>query len=180
MANLLGAGSSPYVEKIGRTPACVLDDVHGAHRQSRPVHHAAYGSIQFDIVQPIFGCFDLERVLFSEVAQLPDLLVAEQSVVIEGHLGVERQQPPVLCQYEGVDLGKRCVGGFKSAVQRHHERGGLLDAARRQSQAKGELPRLKSLQARARTDGLAQNQLGSLFRHLLNLHAPGGARHEDR
>ena len=53
---------------------------------------------------------DLRRVLLVEVAQRLELLLAVERVVVEGHLGVERQHAAVLEHDQRVDLDQRGVG----------------------------------------------------------------------
>ena len=54
------------------------------------IHHAGDGSIQLDIVQAEFRRFDLQRILLIEVAQFDQVLMAEQRVIVDIDLGVQR------------------------------------------------------------------------------------------
>ena len=61
---------------------------------------------------------DLERVLLVEVAQLDQLRVAEERVVVEVHLGVEREQLARLGDDQRVDLEQARVELDERAVER--------------------------------------------------------------
>ena len=79
---LLG-GAAAHVQEVGRLAAVVLDDVHGGHGQAGAVDHAADVAVELDVVEVELGGLHLERLLLVEVAQLGDVLVAEQGVVVE-------------------------------------------------------------------------------------------------
>src|SRR5579863_4577930 len=59
--NLFLCCSSTNVQKIRRTAAGVLDDVHGRHGQARAIHHAGDGSIQLDVIQRVLAGFHFQR-----------------------------------------------------------------------------------------------------------------------
>ena len=111
--DLLGAGAAAHVQEVGRAAAVMHDRVHRPHRQPRAVHDAADRSVERDVVEAVSGRLDLLRVLLVEVAQLDDVALPEQRVVVEAHLAVERDQLAVLGLDERVDLqqaGSRCRG----------------------------------------------------------------------
>ena len=80
------------IEKIGRHRAIQLDDVHRRHRQPGAVDHAADIAVELDVAELVLAGLALDRVLLVLVAQRLDLGMAEQRVVVDRHLGVERQQ----------------------------------------------------------------------------------------
>ena len=88
-------GAAADVEEVGRLAAVELDDVHRRHRQAGAVDQAADVAVELDVVEAELAGLDLERVFLVEVAQLDDVLVAEQRVVVEVHLGVEREHVAV-------------------------------------------------------------------------------------
>ena len=90
--DLLGVGAAADVEEVGRLAARQLDDVHRRHRQAGAVDHAADRAIELDVVQGELRRLDLERILLARVAQLLEVGMAVERVVVEVHLGVERQQ----------------------------------------------------------------------------------------
>src|SRR5215469_11189133 len=59
MCDLLGVGSAAHVQKIRRHAAGVLDDIHGGHRKTGAVHHAAHVAIEFDVIQAVFRSLHL-------------------------------------------------------------------------------------------------------------------------
>ena len=77
--DLLRVGAAADVQEIRRTSARVLNDVHGAHRQTRAVHHAGDVAVQLDVVQAELGGFDFQRILFVQVAKFHQFFVAEQA-----------------------------------------------------------------------------------------------------
>ncbi len=87
----------------------VGDRVHRAHRQPRTVDDAPDVAVERDVVQVVTARLDLLRVLLVEVAQLRDLALAEQRVVVEPDLAVERNQVAVVGDHEGIDLGLQGV-----------------------------------------------------------------------
>ena len=64
---------------------------------------------------------DFERIFFGDVAQLLDVLVAEERVVVEVDLAVEREELVVLGGDEGIDLEQRGVGLDEGLVEAWHE-----------------------------------------------------------
>ena len=92
----LGRGAAADVEEVGGLAAGELDHVHGRHGEPGAVDDAADVALQPDIGQAAVGGLGLARVLLRLVAQLGDLRPAEQGVVVEAHLGVERRasRPP--------------------------------------------------------------------------------------
>ncbi len=65
--------------------------------------------------------FELGRVLLVLVAQRLDVRVAEERVVVEAHLGVERDQLAGAGDDQRVDLDDRGVELAEGAVERGHE-----------------------------------------------------------
>src|SRR5215213_3650825 len=81
-----------------------LDDVHRRHREPRAVDHAGDVAVELDVVEVELRRLDLQRLLLVQVAQGVEVRVAEHRVVVEGDLGVEREEAAVLRQEEGVNL----------------------------------------------------------------------------
>ena len=100
-----------------RAAAGVLDDVHGGHGEAGAVDHAGDGAVELDVVEAELGGFDFERIFFVEIAQFAKILVAEERVVVEGHLGVERDELAVAGEDEGIDFEQRGVGVDERAMQ---------------------------------------------------------------
>ena len=90
--DLLLGGAAADIEEVGGLAAVELDDVHGGHGEAGAVDHAADVAVELDVVQVVLGGLDFGRVFLVEVAQRQDVLVAEQRVVVEVHLGVEARR----------------------------------------------------------------------------------------
>ena len=88
----LGRGAAAHVEEVGRRAAGVLDHVHRGHGQAGAVHDAADLAVERHVVDPVLRRLRLARILLGVVAQLAHVGPAEQRVVVERHLAVERQQ----------------------------------------------------------------------------------------
>ena len=119
LLDLVGARAAAHVEEVRGAAAGELDDVHRGHRQAGAVHHAAdAAALELDVVEAVLRGLDLERLLLVEVAQLDQLRVAEQRVVVEVDLGVERDQLAGLRDQERVDLDQRRIGALEGLVER--------------------------------------------------------------
>ena len=93
--DLLSIRSAAYIEKVCRHASRVFDDVHGGHGEPGAIHHAAHAAIELDVVQAVLRGFDLEWIFFCYVAQFANIRMAEERVVIEGELGIEREEAAV-------------------------------------------------------------------------------------
>ena len=106
--------------------------------------------------------------------------VAEERVVVEAHLGVERQPLAVLGQDQRVDLGQRRVLVDVGVVERLGDRGEAGDlVGRRCPSANAELPRLVGVQPEQRVGLDADDLLRPLARDLFDVDAALGAGHHD-
>src|SRR5207248_10637039 len=82
VANLLGVRSAADVEEVRRLASRQLDDVHRRHGEAGAVDHAPDVAVEVNVVEGILRRFDLERVLFVQVAKLADGGMAVQRVVV--------------------------------------------------------------------------------------------------
>src|SRR3546814_6585380 len=83
----------------------------------------------------------LARVLLGLVAQLRDVGPAEHGVVVEGHLGVQRDHLAVLGDDQRVDLHHGRVEVAEGAVAAEDGLGRLRDLRRLEAEAAGDLAR---------------------------------------
>ena len=90
--HLLGVGAAADVEEVGGLAAGGLDRVHRRHGEAGAVHHAADVAVERDVAQVVLRRLDLARILLVRIAQLAQVGVAEERVVVEADLGVEREQ----------------------------------------------------------------------------------------
>ncbi|GJE45566.1 hypothetical protein AEGHOMDF_4765 [Methylobacterium soli] len=109
-----------------------------------------------------------------------DVAAAEHGVVVEGHLGVERQHPVILGDDERVDLQHGAVAIAEGPVGVHdrlHGRRDLLDV---EAELEGDLAGLELLQADRRLDHHLDQGLGLAGGDLLDIHAAAlGGDHPD-
>ncbi len=106
--------------------------------------------------------------------------MAEERVIVETKLGVEREQPPVSRGDKRIDLAQRSVGVHKGFVEPRHEADGFINMLRLQAQAECQLARMKRLEAGHGIDLHFQNRVWIFGRDFLDLHAAGSRRHEHR
>src|SRR5215475_4562742 len=172
--------AAAYVEEVSRLAPGQLDDVHRRHRQPGAVDHAGDVAVELDVVEVVFGGFDLERRFFVEVAQFGVFFVAVERVVVEIDLRVQRVKLAVFGQKEGVDFEERGVHFNERPIEREHELRGLADQLRRQAQAERQIAPLERLHPDGRIDVFLQYHFGRLGRDLLDVHAAGGRGHEDQ
>ena len=136
----------PTSRKFAGDAAVELDDVHRRHGEAGAVHHAADIAVELDVVELVLGGFELGRVFLGLVAHLFDLGMAEQRVVVEVHLGVEREHVAGAGDDQRIDLDDRGIEAGEGLVHAEHElgRGGDLLAlrgrGRRPARARGSLP----------------------------------------
>ena len=105
-----GVTDAADVEKIRRLGAVQLDDVHRRHRQARAVDQTADVAVEGDVVQVRLLGADVQRLFLRLICHRDDVVVAEQRVVVEVELGIDRQQLAVLGDHQRIDLGQRRIG----------------------------------------------------------------------
>ncbi len=120
----------------------------------------------------------LARVFLRGIALLAEIGVAEERVVVEADLGVEREELFVLQHDQWVYFRERAVRLDEAARERRHEADGGADLLLRETQTEGEAPPLVGREAHRGVDGLAQDLLRRARRHLLDLDAALGRRHD--
>ncbi len=90
----------PTSRKFAGLPPAYLMMSMVRHGEARAVHHAGHVAVELDVVEAELRRLHFERIFFVQVAQLGQILVAEHRVVVEVHLGVEREDLAVLGQDE--------------------------------------------------------------------------------
>ena len=126
--DLLGVGAAADVEEVGRFAAVELDEVHRGHREAGAVDEAADVAVELDVAEARFAGAEFVRVFFGGVAELGELRVAEQGVVVEADLGVEGEQLAGLGDDERVDLDQAAIERDEQLAERLHELLGRADA----------------------------------------------------
>ena len=107
-------------------------------------------------------------------------IVPVEGVVVEAHLGVEREHVALRGGHERVDLHHRRVGLHEGLVDRQHQLDRLGHQRRVEADAEGQLPGLERLQAHGGIDVRLPDEVGRLVGHLLDLDAALGAGHHHR
>ena len=90
--DLLLVRAAARVEEVRRLAAAVVDHVERRHREARAVHHAADVAVEADVGEIDLVRRALARVLLVGIAQLRDLGVPVERVVVEVELAVEREE----------------------------------------------------------------------------------------
>src|SRR6056297_3978876 len=167
-----------HVEKVGRLCAVELDDVHGGHRQTRAVDHAADLAVEGDIVEVVFRGFQFLGVLFGRVAQLGDVRVAIHRVRVKAHLGVETFQIALVGDDERVDLEHLHVFFDEHLVERAHQRDALLDLPAGEAEVEGDAAAVERLIAGGGINREAEDLFWGGGCDLLDIHAALGGGDE--
>ena len=106
--------------------------------------------------------------------------MAEERVVVERHLRVEREHPSVPRHEERVHLGERRVGVDVGAKEGLHERDRPAERVAREIESEGEPARLEREEPEERIGRLPKDRGGVLRRDLLDLHPAGSRGDHDR
>ncbi len=125
----------------------------------------------------MLGRLELGRVFLGGVAQILDVLVAEERVVVEIDLGVERDHVARAGHDERIDLDDRGVQCGEGLVHGEQELGRALDLLAFEAEREGEAAGVEPLHAARRVDREAHDLLRVLRRHFLDVHAALGRRH---
>ena len=174
------AGAAADVEEVGRLAAVELDDVHRGHGEAGAVDHAGDVAVELDVVQVELRRLDLHRVLLVEVAHLHDVRVAEEGVVVEVDLGVERHHVARAGDHQRIDLGERRV---RLQIGVHEPGDQLRGLGRRlpfEAEAAGHGAGLERQDAEVGIDRQPEDLLRMRGRDLLDVHAAGRRGHDHR
>ena len=122
----------------------------------------------------MLGGFDLGGVLLVNVAQGGDVGMAEQRVVLEGHLGVEAEQVALFRHHQRVDLDEARVLVEEQFVQARDEARALLGKHAFELERGSDHAAMEGAQARGRIDGKRRDLLGRLGGDFLDVDAAFG------
>src|SRR5690606_19031033 len=174
----VGGRAAADVEEVRRLAAVELDDVHRRHGEAGAVHHAADVTVELDVVEAEASRLQLYRVLLALVAERLDVLVPEQGVLVEIHLGIERQELAVAGDHERIDLDQAGVEAGEGLVDAAQELDRGADLLALEAQPECEATRVERLQARHRIDRDGEDLFGRLCRDLFDLDAALGRGHQ--
>jgi len=125
--DLVGARAPATSRKLaGAPPASLMMSMVAMARPAPLTMQPTVSPLELDVVQAVLGGLDLEGLLLVEVAQLDELGMAKERVVVEVDLRVEGEDVARLRDQEGVDLDERRVGALEGAVEGEHEGLGLF------------------------------------------------------
>src|SRR5512135_307120 len=178
LEDLVLARAAADVEEVGGLAAVVLDQVHGAHRQPGAIDEAGDVAVEADVAQAALAGAQLGGVLLGHVEHRGDVGVAEQRVVVEIELAVERQDVARLGDDQGVDFGERGVLIEEELHEALEEGFALLGRLAGQAQGLADLAGLEARESEADVDRLAVDLLGRLAGDGLDLDAPLGRGHQ--
>ena len=176
--HLLLGGAAADVEEVGGLHAVELDDVHGGHGEAGAVDHAADLAVELDVVEVVLGGLDLGRVFLVDVAQLGDVLVPEERVVVEVDLGVEAEELAGLGHDQRVDLEQRSCPSRRRRVELADQLDALVDLVACQLQRRGDFAAVERRIAGGRIDRQRDDLVGRVVRDLLDVHAAFGGGDE--
>src|SRR5688572_20076265 len=174
---LLG-GAAADIEEVGRRAAIKLDDVHGRHGKAGAVHHAADVAVELDVIEVVLAGLQLRRILLVLVAHLLHVLVAVERVVVEVHLGIERDHVAGTGHHQRVDLDDRAIELDERLVHRRHELHAGRDLIALEAEAERDLARVERLDAGGRIDRHLDDLFRMLGGDLLDLYAAFGRGHD--
>ena len=104
--------------------------------------------------------------------------MTEQGVVVDGHLGVEREPVALSSQDKGVDLGQRRVFVQICVIQLPHHRREPCHPVGGKSERKADLPCLPGVQTEERVDEGANDPLWPVASDLFDVDTALRARHD--
>ena len=171
VATRSGLAPPPTSRKLaGSPPACLIMSM-VRHGEAGAVDDAADFALEADIAEVVLGGLGLTRIALRGIVHVGDVAATEHGVVVEGHLGVERQDAVVLGDDERVDLQHGAVAIAERPVGVHdrlHGRRDLLDV---QAELERDLAGLELLQTDGRLDHDLDQGFGLVGGDLFDIHA---------
>ena len=123
----------PTSRKFAALRAGLRHDVERGHHEARAVADDPDVAVELHVLQALLVRARLHRVDRERGLHRLDVRVAEQRVVVDRDLGVERHHAPVLQQHERVHLDERGVAAPAAiAYELAHDVGGALARLQRQ------------------------------------------------
>ena len=116
-SNPFAGCSAANIQKVGRLTAVQLDQVHRGHGQTGAIDHARDIAIQRHIVQIVRRGFPFLLILLTWIAQLRQPLLAEQGVVLDVDLRIQREHVTAAGNDEWIYLDQACVTLQEQPIQ---------------------------------------------------------------
>ena len=178
------ARTAANVEEVRRFATVEFDDVHRCHREACAVHEAADVAIERDVGKTKLVRADFRGILFVWVEQLLDRGLAEERVVIELELRIEREHATVGVLLVGwrdderIDFDEARVLLAEDLRDLHHDVDRLADLLALEAELECDFARLERLQAQNRVQRHLEDGCGVLLRNDFDLDATFSARDE--
>ncbi len=176
----LGLRSAARVEEVRRLAAVLRDDVERAHDEPRAVAEDPDVAVELDVREAALVRHLLLWVLGARVAQLGVVRVAEQRVVVERDLGVERRDRALGRDDQRVDLDEHRLLADERLVELGDERADRPHEVRVHAAVERQAPALVALEAEQRIDVQRRDRLGVLVGDGLDVHPALGGEHDER
>ncbi len=180
LGDLLLVGSAADIKEVRWFAAAVFDDIHRGHGEAGAVDEAGDVSVEADVVEVRLRGFDFAGILLGGVAVGEDVGVAEEGVVVEVELRIERADVAGFGDDKRVDLHHRAIAGDEEAVEVFKERAGGLEECGGNAEELRKFARLVGLEAEERVDRDVVDFFGGLFGDGFDVHATFGAGNYDR
>ncbi len=126
----------------------------------------------------MLGRLALHRILLRSIAHRRQILLAEQRVVFDVDLGVERQKIALAGHDQRIDLHQTRIAVQIQPIQRMCDLAELTELRSAQPQAESQLPALKVLQPRGRMNVDPNDLLRRVLGDLFDIHAARGRSNE--
>ena len=176
----VGLRAAAGVEEVRRRAADLGDDVERRHHEPGAVAEDPDVAVELDVRQAALLGHLLLRVLGRRVAQRRVVGMAEQRVVVERDLRVERAQLALGRDDQRVDLDEHRVLGHERLVELGEHRSGRADEVLRDAGVEREAPAVEVLEAEQRVDVQRRDRLRVLLGDRLDVHAALRREHHER
>ena len=165
-----GEAPPPTSRKLAGSPPASLTMSIVAMARPAPLTMQRDVAVELDVVQAVLRRLDVERILLVDVPQGDDLRMAEERVVVEVELGVQREHAAVLRDHERIDLDQRAVLGEIEREQVPDQADALLERVAGEAEPEREPARLEIGQPERRMRPLAEDLLRGLRGDRLDVH----------
>src|SRR5262249_9792330 len=128
-----------------------------------------------NVAEVEFRRFGLGRVFFIRIAQLTNVRMPKQGVIIKRHFGIKADHVAFFSQYQGIYFDQRGVGFDEGTIKRTQQSAKLSRLLVTQSECKSELAALKGRQTDYRINWFGQYLVWRFGVYLFDFHSAFGA-----